>query len=773
VSADGTSLTCLTGASPTQESRSIYVQNYDGQFNASVINFQYRFPQVNITGVEPNNGPLAGNTLITIRGTNFRPEQHIFLTNQNRHPVNCLDIQWISSSEMRCKTPAYPLPQSLDVLVAREHFGAQTFSPDQARLSGAFTYLPQPPQINSVSPAQGRAGDILQIEGSDFYIRDLHPLTVRLGNVPCLVQQVSSTSIRCQIGEINPESPAGVSVVVMNPNGQRSVLENGFHFLPPLPATIASASPQNGTKNGDTLILIRGRNFRSGVQVKIAGANCNHVVRRESTISCITTSNRAAVGTPATIEIINPGAQPIQMAGAYTYQNIRRDPFTLDQLREDNHWGGTNPSDVEEVNQIQRTIRLRRESGNPVFGRYYLDVIAAGLRVAQSVRAFSVQGSDTIEQLKREYLASPEVAAIPFENLRNYIRLVFPNGRVLPENAPLFLNWTQLVYFPEDGIPRQVADSEIRSIQIANQAIDTLINYSTSISTSGWILNLKYQVKRILVDLNTNPSPDNIKKAIVVITAVGNACGPGNLEGIVTLARMFFNGRTLHVNLREPVTIEELILHRLDQKREEIFEIASSFDGDTQTSHTKNHFRQLVQADLQIAPGFIDPFSNAARFTHITREQFLNHFFRGKVGDPTRAGEDRRSHIGYTAREIAKTLIEFFHLNRATPQYAPELKAYFTSGTTTQQAQDWLTHLDNAGLTRQAAIAYTDCNTSTPATRQACIQELRDFYQGQDQALKEAMINKLYFEQRGAHFFLTEKGIRELLLRIRVLEPNG
>jgi hypothetical protein len=773
VRSDGTSLTCVTGAVSAAQNSYVRVRNADGQdpyYPLIIPHFSYEVPRVILSRVEPNVGLISGGTEITLRGTNFMPGLVVTIGGGRVAALNCSDVRLISSTEMRCRTPqVHENHQGLSIEVTGPG-GIYT------QLENAFTYQYTPPRITGISHGEGLEGDMLIIEGTSFtYLNGNNSVTVRLGTVPCHVEEVHPTSILCRIGQVNREG--AVDVIVTNSDGQRTTLPGRFRFAPLPQATIAAIHPPTGTKNGDTLVLIRGTNFRPGLQVKIRGSACAHITQRNNTITCMTSPGRAGVGAPSEIEVINAGAQPVRLAGAYTYQDIPQDALTFEQLNENNRFGGANPGNQDEVRQIQNTLRLRRESGNPVVGRYYLDAITGGLKLVQPIRSFSVQGVNAIEQVKRDFLASREATAIPFENLRNYVQQVFPNGRVRAANDPLYVNWTQLVdfsYQDENGFPRQVGSTEGGAIATASHSFDTLIAHTSSNADSGWALDLKYQVKRVLVELARNPDPEKIKTAVIVFTSVGQHCGPGNGEGAVVVARNFFGGRTLHVNLREPVSVEDFILNRLDQRREEIFQIATSFEGDSQTAHTRNHFRQLVYQDIQIAAGFNDPYANYANFRDITKEQFLNRFFRGKVGSRQNgvSEEDRRSHIGYTVNEVAKTVIEFFHLNSPAPHYAPEMKTYFTSSITAQQAQDWLTHLDNAGLTRQAAVAYTDCDTSTPATRQACIQELREFYQGQDQALKEAMINSLYFEQRGAHFFLTEEGIREFLQRIQVLQPE-
>jgi hypothetical protein len=755
ISAHGTRIHCITPLSATAEIKNLVVQNQDGEVS-DPIPFQYIFPPITLTRVEPNRGNMSGGTQLTLTGTNFRPGTRIYVGTDL-----CINPTWVSETRMTCITPStraifHPLPVTIRAANAAV----------LSTLENAFFFFGIVPTITSASPTQGRSGDILTIRGSNFNPEDAR---VILGHIGCRILEITATTIRCRI--IDAEYTGRVDVRVIN-GATLETIGGRFEFLPPLPAQMTSISPNVGTKQGDTLILIRGTRFREGVQVKVGNTPCLHISQTSTAIACITPPSRNAGPTP--IEVKNPRSQPFRLENAYTYQNTA-DAISVLELSGHNQYGGANPADPSEINLIGNTIRMRREQGPTYYGLYHLESVAGGLEVELPIRAFSLQAPDTVEQLKRNYLVAPEVAAIPYDSLLTYFDQVFPGGRMLPANHPLFFDWVSLVDFSSshgDEMPAQIGQSEGGAIAQARQGFQRLIDFAnTQAGNTGWILDLRYQTKRVLVELQANPTPDKIKNAVLVLSSVGQHCGPGNGEGAILVARMFFNGRLLHVNMNEPVTFEDHILIRLDQLRDEIFNLTVAFVNDTQTAHTKNYYRQALHDELKIAPGFAnDPYAGAANRV-LTLDEFLQNFFTGKMGFEGDTEEDGRSHRGYTPLEIAKALIDFLRLNTANPHYAPEIKAYFASRVTLAEAQDWMRDLNDASLRAQGEVLAADCNDlSTPEKRQACVTEILEGYQGQENILKEMFVNSTYFEQRGPYFYLTDTGLRELMIQLEILK---
>jgi hypothetical protein len=756
ISLDGTSILCITPPSPTAEQRNVVVQNADGEVSNRMA-FQYTYPPITLTSAQPNQGPFFGGTQITLRGTNFRLGTTVYVGT-----TRCIDIHFHSNTQLTCTTTSATLPQAGAPIIIRD-----TNDSVLATLDGAFSYVAVSPTITSLSQTQGRSGDVLTIQGSNF---NPNRVQVSLGQARCNLIGNTTDSIRCRIADT--AALGRVDVTVSNGDNMTATLAGGFEFLPPPPAQVTSVSPNAGAQKGDTLILIRGAGFRSGSQVKVGNTPCLHISRSSTVLTCITPPSRNAG--PVAIEVTNPGSQPTRLENAYTYR-ITPDPVSVLELRAQNQYGDANPGDQTEIDLILNTIRLRREQGPTYYGLYHLENVAGGLRVKRPIRAFSLQASDAVDVLKQEYIASAAVAAILYGNLIDYFDQVFPGGRMLTADNPLFFDWNSLVDFTENdpnGMPRRLGQTEAEAIAQARHGFNRLISFANNqAGNTGWILDLRYQIKRVLVELQANPTPDKIKNAVLVLSSVGQHCGPGNQEGSVLVARMFFNGQTLHVNMNEPVTFEDHILTRLDQFRDEIFGLTVAFVGDDQTAHTKNHYRQALGDVLKIPSGFAnDPYRAYARRL-LTEDEFEHNFFNGKLSFAGGTPEDARSHKGYTPMEIAKTLIDFLKLDTATPHYAPEIKAYFASRVTLAEAQNWMRNLDDVSLRAQGDILAADCNDlSTPERRQACVTEILDGYQGQDNMLKEMFVNATYFEQREAHFYLTEIGLRELMMRLQILE---
>jgi hypothetical protein len=771
VAADGRSLTCTVPATHLEGPYDVVVRNPSPLEASNQLALLLSLPQPTLTRVEPNSGSTYGGNLVTLIGTNFRPNTTVQIGSSTRDVRTCEELTFVNETRMTCRIPAHNRAEAnLNAYIQNRD---RTFL---SMLSHAYSYVSIPPRITSLSLTQGRSLDHLIIEGEGFG----PGVEVNLGPGRCRVLESNATRIACQIQ--NTEHVGHVNVEVRNTDGGIGTLARGFEFLPPPPAQITHIRPQTGSKNGDTLVLIRGTQFRQNAKVKIGGTPCTYAVIHPTTIVCITGPSRVGTGAPTDVEVINPHSPPIKLERAYT----DRDVLALSELGYDNSYGHTYPSNEIEINHILQSIVLRVENGPALYGFYNIHEITANTRVKSPIRAFSLQAPDAVERLKQEYIASPAVAAIPYGNLIDYFDQVFPAGRMLSPDNPLFFNSTSLVDFTHtdaNGMPVQLSNlgmaaanlarygAEVAAIAQAKYGFDRLIQFANvQAGNTGWILDLRYQIKRVLVELRANPTPDKIKNAILVISSVGQHCGPGNQEGAILIARMFFNGSILHVNMNEPVTFEDHILTRLDQLRDEIFGLTAAFVGDDQTTHTKNYYRQVLHDQLKIAPGFAnDPYANYANRI-LSNDQFLRNFFSGKVGVDGGDAEAARSHKGYTSKEVTKTLIDFLRLNAASPHYAPEIKAYFATRATLAQAQNWVRGLDDASLRAQGDILAADCNDlSTPEKRQACVTEILEGYQNQENMLKEMFVNATYFEQRGAYFYLTDAGLRELMIRLEVL----
>ncbi len=183
-------------------------------------------PAPMVIAIDPDSGPVAGGTAVTITGENFEAGAGVRLG-----ASNCLDIDVLDSSTIACSTP--PGPEGpVDVVV--ENPDGQSGS-----LIDGYTYVDEPDpdpepepepslSITGVDPDRGpeAGGTAVTVIGTGFQ----EAAIVEFGAASCLdVIVVDDTAIDC----ITPAGPPGpVDVRVMNPDKGSAVLPDGFTYLP-------------------------------------------------------------------------------------------------------------------------------------------------------------------------------------------------------------------------------------------------------------------------------------------------------------------------------------------------------------------------------------------------------------------------------------------------------------------------------------------------------------------------------------------------------------
>ncbi|MFH1149268.1 MAG: right-handed parallel beta-helix repeat-containing protein [Actinomycetota bacterium] len=97
------------------------------------------------------------------------------------------------------------------------------------------------------------------------------------------VRVVSSKKITCTL-DLSGAPPGSWNVVVINPDGKRGTLHNGFSVLAPLP-TISSITPDNaGSGNPAVYTILTGANFVTGAQVALRRNGRDDIVANPATV---------------------------------------------------------------------------------------------------------------------------------------------------------------------------------------------------------------------------------------------------------------------------------------------------------------------------------------------------------------------------------------------------------------------------------------------------------------------------------------------------------
>ena len=189
----------------------VTVTNPDLQSAVLTNGFTFYAPPT-LTDIAPASGPLTGGTSLTLTGASFRPGALVKLGTSD-----CLNIQVVSSTQLKCTTPAHA---SGAVSVQVIHTDSQS-----ASLANAFTYLAAP-SLTSVTPSQGpnAGGTLVTLTGTNF----VSGANVSFGGRACLQTQfISATALTC----ITPAvATSVVDVKVTNPDLLSSSLSNAFSF---------------------------------------------------------------------------------------------------------------------------------------------------------------------------------------------------------------------------------------------------------------------------------------------------------------------------------------------------------------------------------------------------------------------------------------------------------------------------------------------------------------------------------------------------------------
>lgn len=234
----------------------ITVENQDGTQVTLPGAFTYEVPpRVELLSITPSEGYTTGNEAITLTGKMFETASKVYFGD-----VEASAVTYANKTTLIAKTPAWSQPATVDVKVVNAD-GTESLLPN------AYNYVsppgPKAPTVISISPKNGplAGGTTVYIEGKDL----VTGAKVVIGNTKEISTSfVSSTRLTFKTPEW--ATPETVSITVVNPDGQTSVLVDAFTYdaPPELPApTIKALSPVNGPLAGNTTIYVEGTGFAS------------------------------------------------------------------------------------------------------------------------------------------------------------------------------------------------------------------------------------------------------------------------------------------------------------------------------------------------------------------------------------------------------------------------------------------------------------------------------------------------------------------------------
>jgi hypothetical protein len=226
-----------------------------------------------ITGVDPDNGPVVGGTAVTISGNAFTttPDTDVLFGGDPASNVIVVD-----SSTITCLTPVHT-PGLADVEVSNSN-GSDI-------LPNGYLYN-YPPEVLTVDPAHGpvAGGTPITVTGNHFTTSgDTHVYfgAVEASNVVVL----NANTLTC---DSSPHSAGTVYVEVSNNNGSDVLLDCFTYHDPPI---LASITPSVGFPLTAIPVTISGSNFTTlgNPQLFFGGLPATSVIVVDSsTITCET-----------------------------------------------------------------------------------------------------------------------------------------------------------------------------------------------------------------------------------------------------------------------------------------------------------------------------------------------------------------------------------------------------------------------------------------------------------------------------------------------------
>ena len=256
----------------------------------STQSFDTGWPVPSVSGFTPSSGPVG--TTVTITGNNF-----LNGTGSNTFVYfagHSAQVNSVSNTQIVAIVPDGAATGLIEVVVAEVQNASGYSNTDFS------VVLPSAPTITSVSPASGRVGTFVTINGTNFDTLTLSGNTISFNGVLANVAGVNATQLFTTV-------PAGAttgSIQVSTSGG--SATSSTFTVLPPV--TIAGFSPTSGPVG--TTVTITGTQFDSNAandSVIIGNAYAN-IVSATSTQLVVTVSSSANVGSTNTIQVMSDGS---------------------------------------------------------------------------------------------------------------------------------------------------------------------------------------------------------------------------------------------------------------------------------------------------------------------------------------------------------------------------------------------------------------------------------------------------------------------------------
>jgi subtilase family protein/Big-like domain-containing protein/IPT/TIG domain-containing protein len=260
---------------------------------------QAQFGPPTITSVNPNTGPAAGGTTVTITGTEF-----FFVTAVSFGGNAAVSYTVNSGTQITAISPAGTGTVDITVTAAGGTNGPSA--------TDRFSYL-LPPTVTGVAPNTGPAagGTSVTITGTNFS----GATAVRFGgNAAGTFSVVSAT----QITATSPAGTGTIDVTVTTPGGTSGTGAADQFTYESVP-TVTAVNPNTGPAAGGTSVTVTGTNFSGATAVRFGG----NAAGTFSVVSAtqITATSPAGTGTIDVTVTTPGGTSGTGTADQFTYES--------------------------------------------------------------------------------------------------------------------------------------------------------------------------------------------------------------------------------------------------------------------------------------------------------------------------------------------------------------------------------------------------------------------------------------------------------------------
>ncbi len=296
----GTSIAATAPAVPFGRTVDVTVTTpYGTSPTSGADQFTYLSPTV--SSLNPDGGPTAAGTAVTITGTRFTAT-----TTLTFGGVPATTVVVHSATSITAVAPAAPLGPNAVAVTATSSLGTSPPSPGDQ-----FTYF-ETPLVTSVTPSSGRVagGNSVVVHGEALS----GATQVLFGSTPATGLTDDS------FGEVTVTAPPGtgtVDVTVTTPGGTSSPSTTDRYTYVPLP-TVTGVTPTTGSIGGFTTVRVTGTAFTGPLTVDF-GTQASRIVTVLSSTALTAVAPAGSAGTVGVTVTTSAGTSVTTPADQFTY----------------------------------------------------------------------------------------------------------------------------------------------------------------------------------------------------------------------------------------------------------------------------------------------------------------------------------------------------------------------------------------------------------------------------------------------------------------------